>query len=693
MTTQTVPRATSLSVLSLWVVRARLRALDGPRPTMHRRSRGRMDLDFSLGPDEAEPPLKVRRAERLRLQRQLERLERSTLDRSSSLFTSAGLLADELQLGPVDRELLTFLAAVRLHPKLEEAVGWRLAGTPAAIAADLAFMIGLPEPAIREALRPAGALRELRILESTTEGFMVALTLADRVCEALSLEQPTPEQLFSTFFRRAPPTELTRTDFEHASALLRAILAVLAGAFAQRARRVNVLVHGAPGVGKTAFARVLAKELDVELVEVPGEDDDGEPIDGTHRLVNYTVTQRMLAHRARALVLFDEMEDAFSRDGGQLEALLGLRRSVSGKAWKTRLLEQNATPTLWLSNSIHDFDPAFLRRFDLIAELPRPAADVRRRMLSARLAGLPVSDGWIDHAAGDERLSPALVEGAARALRLANHREREGAEAFLDEALTGLLDTQGPRRHGTPSRPTAYDLAFVRASLDLEKLAAGLAKRPRASLCLYGPPGTGKTDFVRYLASRLGRSLLVRRASDLLGKYLGETEKGLAEMFRAARDARAILLLDEADGFLRDRAMAARAWEITQVNELLVQMEAFEGIFVCTTNLFESLDPASLRRFDVKVRFDALGEEQRWRMFLASLGTTPDAASAWSSSVRAELARLHGLTPGDFATAVRRAQVLDIPLEPTSLLTALEDEWKAKPDALRRRVGFGTSAE
>ena len=81
-------------------------------------------------------------------------------------------------------------------------------------------------------------------------------------------------------------------------------------------------------------------------------------------------------------------------------------------------------------------------------------------------------------------------------------------------------------------------------------------------------------------------------------------------MFAAARQQNAVLVLDEADSFLSDRRGARQSWEVTQVNELLTQMEAFDGIFICTTNLMEKLDPASLRRFAFKVRFDPMTPDQ-----------------------------------------------------------------------------------
>ena len=86
----------------------------------------------------------------------------------------------------------------------------------------------------------------------------------------------------------------------------------------------------------------------------------------------------------------------------------------------------------------------------------------------------------------------------------------------------------------------------------------------------------------------LGRGngpLLVRRASDLLSMFVGEVEKNIARAFREAEDDGALLLIDEVDSFLQDRRGAQRSWEVTQVNEMLTQMEGFAGVFIASTNL------------------------------------------------------------------------------------------------------------
>jgi hypothetical protein len=97
----------------------------------------------------------------------------------------------------------------------------------------------------------------------------------------------------------------------------------------------------------------------------------------------------------------------------------------------------------------------------------------------------------------------------------------------------------------------------------------------------------------RHLAERLDLDLVEKRFSDLSSMWLGESEKAIAAAFEEAADLRAFLILDEADSLLRDRAAAHHSWEITQVNEMLTQMERHPYPFACTTNAPELLDTAA----------------------------------------------------------------------------------------------------
>lgn len=182
--------------------------------------------------------------------------------------------------------------------------------------------------------------------------------------------------------------------------------------------------------------------------------------------------------------------------------------------------------------------------------------------------------------------------------------------------------------------------------------------------------------------------MLRKQASDLLDKYVGGTEKALAAAFAEARERRAVLLLDEADSLLQSRRTAQRPWEVSQVNELLVQMERFDGVLVCATNLIERLDEAVMRRFDRKIRFAPLSPEQAARLFaelLRSRGAKPGPTEDWTAA----LARLGGLTAGDFATVTRQTRLFDERPAPERLLALLEAELAVRdPQRGRTPIGF-----
>ena len=259
------------------------------------------------------------------------------------------------------------------------------------------------------------------------------------------------------------------------------------------------------------------------------------------------------------------------------------------------------------------------------------------------------------------------------------------AEHLLGNALAAMgLPRQIERRGVSVTR---YRPECINADVDLVALTAGLRRDPRGRICLYGPPGTGKSAYGDYLARELDRPLLARRASDLLDPYVGMTERHIARMFEEASDEGSVVLLDEADSFLRDRAGARHSWEVTQVNELLTRMEAFDGLFVCSTNLLRDLDPASLRRFDVKVRFGWLKPDQAWTLFedlLRDLGAEPPVHTDWLP----RLADLEYLTPGDFATLARRQRLSAGPPSAESLFAGLVGELEFKPEGRSRGMGF-----
>jgi len=170
------------------------------------------------------------------------------------------------------------------------------------------------------------------------------------------------------------------------------------------------------------------------------------------------------------------------------------------------------------------------------------------------------------------------------------------------------------------------------------------------NMLFHGVSGSGKTEFVKYLAQELDLSVMVKSVSDLQSKYVGETEARIAESFKAAKAANAILFYDEADSFFQNRENAHRQYERDQVNELLIQMNNFHGgIFIAATN-FMNFDPASMRRFQQKVKFDYLDEAGKKFLFSRFFPgfKFPD-----------ELVSIKNVTPGDFKNVSQRLSYED----------------------------------
>ena len=120
---------------------------------------------------------------------------------------------------------------------------------------------------------------------------------------------------------------------------------------------------------------------------------------------------------------------------------------------------------------------------------------------------------------------------------------------------------------------------------------------------------------------------------------------------------------------------------------MLQGMERFGGVFICTTNLMNSLDQAALRRFTFKIRFKPLAREQRETMFVTeALGGEP---AAFTEALRRRLAQLEQLCPGDFAAVKRQAEILGEAMAPEEFLAQLEAEHRIKPEVREARsMGF-----
>ena len=142
----------------------------------------------------------------------------------------------------------------------------------------------------------------------------------------------------------------------------------------------------------------------------------------------------------------------------------------------------------------------------------------------------------------------------------------------------------------------------------------------------------------------LNLPVLKKTYAELQSMYVAEGEKQLSQAFKEAEAQGAILLIDELDSIAGNRSKADKNYQKTFVNQLLNELDNYQGIFIATCNFEDSLDPAVLRRLFLKIKFDFMTEDQTEECFKLY----------FPKFKRSKLGKIDYLTPGDFHT-VREA--------------------------------------
>lgn len=478
------------------------------------------------------------------------------------------------------------------------------------------------------------------------------------------------EEVEDFFVGKEAVATLKWSDFEHMEDAS-FVEKIVSGALKKQQKGVNILFYGEPGTGKTEFSKTLAKRIGARLFSVEGEDEtkeDYENKDSTKaRYAHLLCTQKLLENDKKAMILLDEADDIFYC-------------SALSKIKINRLLENNKRPVIWIMNNVHFLDSAYMRRFTYIVKFKRPEKDTIYRIWRKNLKEnkLDYDDATIERFTKKYSIPPSFVSCATKATQLMNGsiKETEHILDHLELAYSG--EDKNACQKEADAQSDSFNLDLLNTDVDLDKLAKRIVSvnKLNFSLCLYGVSGTGKSAFAQYLGEKLQIPVIKKRCSDLLSKWVGDSEKKIAQAFQEAKQKKALLIFDEADSFLQNRENAQRSWEITQVNEMLTQMEQHQYPFVCTTNLMNYLDKAALRRFTFKVKYDYLTNEQLSLCF-----------EHFFKMKDVDLSHLSLLTPGDFVVVKQKAEILDVLNDKDELIRMLEMEQQNKAP-VSRRIGF-----
>ncbi len=309
-------------------------------------------------------------------------------------------------------------------------------------------------------------------------------------------------------------------------------------------------------------------------------------------------------------------------------------------------------------------------------QVAAPDRDTREKLWRDRLGSVgsdvdfallartyPVTGGVISRIAGEAR-TLARARGAADVA----HAD---VMAAVDATFRPILSSVGRR---LSTRATHADLIISDETREtLEELEATIRLRDRVldewdfkklvrgrgvSALFYGDPGTGKTMAAGVIAAASGLPLYIIDTASLVSKWVGETEKNLGEVFRAAEAGHAMLLFDEADAIFGKRTDVQNStdrYANMQTNFLLTQIEMFNGVSILTTNRESVMDQAFQRRLTFRVQFPMPEEDEReklWRKMLEGHGV------AGEEIAYGELARRLQMSGGYIRNAVLRAGYL-----------------------------------
>jgi SpoVK/Ycf46/Vps4 family AAA+-type ATPase len=603
------------------------------------------------------------------------RIERSLVD---GVHLALPVLSELLGLSPVEQRAVIVCLAPELRSKYDRLYAYLQDDiTRKRASVDLVLQLACDTEAERWRARglfaePAPLLRAGMLQKITdphspsgSSGLAEFLALDPRVCQFLLGNNNVDARLAGWTRLHQPQSAggVLTPDIAAAGKVRRLAERQLKSESANR-RSLVLYLHGPAGVGKRDIARNACRHLGVPLLEI---DADGLLAAGpeAEKLCRLVFRESLLQQAAVYLAGADVLQQDAARS-----ILRSLQVAVAEYGWMVFLSGESSWPaTDTFPNCV--FQPV---------DVPIPDVPTRTTMWQRSLTGLtPDTKAWatqlanafqltperiraaVDRADSSRRMEPeprplTLADVAAACRQLSN--QELGKLAVKIEPQCGWADLVLPSEKLALLREICNQIRHHYRVYESWGFGAKHSRGTGLSVLFSGPPGTGKTLAADVLANEVGLTLYKIDLSNVVSKYIGETEKNLARIFAEAETSNSILFFDEADALFGKRTEVSNAhdrYANIETSYLLQKMEEQDGVVILATNLRHNMDEAFTRRIRFIVEFPFPEADSRMRIWETLF---PPAAPVSDEIDFAYLAREFAVAGGSIKNIVLNAAFL-----------------------------------
>ena len=417
----------------------------------------------------------------------------------------------------------------------------------------------------------------------------------------------------------------------------------------------GILMHGPPGTGKTLLAKAVASESDAHFIAINGPEIMSKYVGGSEE--NLREFFEEAEANAPSIIFIDEL-DAIAPKREETQGEVERRTVAQLLTLMDGLNSRGQVVVIGATNRPDSLDPALRRpgRFDREIEIGVPDKDERKEVLEIHTRNMPLAeDVDLDKIAENTHgfvgadLESLCKEAAMRVVRRIIPDIKSEDEKIPEETLKKIVVTKDDFKEALKEiQPSALREVLVQipdvkwddiggledAKQELKEAVEWPLKYPEKfkefhveppkGVLLYGPPGTGKTLLAKAVANESDANFIAIKGPELLSKWVGESEKGVREVFRKARQtAPTVIFFDEIDSIANTRGSDAGGSGVTQrvVNQLLTEIDGMEDLhdvaIIAATNRPDIIDPGLMRpgRFDRHIKVDTPNEESRLAIF------------------------------------------------------------------------------